>query len=167
MPLNIGNSKIGTLYLGSTKIDSVYLGSTKLYQAAHASSWNGFILQIKWSPEKNDNIAIQGLKADGAALTTSDIEQGKCSVNGTESSLSSSEISDALTGSLTKYCSLIEFWIKKPDAKSLTYHTNQYYQPSGTCLVNIWKYDSSGNTQLVVEDEQVTMAVNTDYTFNV
>lgn len=167
MPLNIGNSKIGTLYLGSTKIDSVYLGSTKLYQAVPASLWDGFILQIKWSPEKNDNITVQGLKADGAALTTSDIEQGKCIVNGTESSLSSSEISDAITGTLTKYCSAIEFWIKKPDATSLTFHTNQYYQPSGTCHVNIWKYNSSGNTQLVVEDEQVTMTVNTDYTFNV
>lgn len=167
MSLNIGNSKIGTLYLGSTKIDRVYLGSTKLYQATPAALWDGFILQIKWSPEKNDNITVQGLKADGVALTTSDIEQGKCIANGTESSLSSSEISDAITGTLTKYCSAIEFWIKKPDATSLTFHTNQYYQPSGTCHVNIWKYNSSGNTQLVVEDEQATMAVNTDYTFNV
>ena len=167
MALNIGNSKIGSLYLGSTKIDSVYLGSTKLYQATPAIWWDGFIFQFKWSPVKDENITVQGLKADDIALTTSDIEQGKYNMQGTESSLTTSEISDALTGNLGKYCRSIEFWIKKPEAVSLSWHSNQYYQPTGTCLVNIWKYDLNGNYELVVEDEEASMTANTTYTFNV
>lgn len=164
MALNIGNSKICSLYLGSTKIDSVYLGSNKLYQSMQ---WDGFIFQFKWSPVKDENITVQGLKADNVALTTSDIEQGKYNTQGTESLLTSSEISDALTSNLGKYCRSLEFWIKKPEAASLSWHTNQYYQPTGTCLVNIWKYNLNGIYQLVVEDEEASMAADSTYTFNV
>ena len=167
MALNIGNSKIGSLYLGSTKIDSVYLGSTKLYQVEPAIGWDGFIFQFKWSPVKDENITVNGLKADDVALTISDIEQGKYNTQGTENSMTSSEISDALTGNLSKYCRSIEFWIKKPDAGSLSWSTNQYYQPPGTVLVNIWRYALNGNRELVVEDKETSMELNSTYTFNV
>lgn len=167
MALNIGNSKIGSLYLGSTKIDSAYLGSTKLYQVEPAIGWDGFIFQFKWSPVKDENITVHGLKADDVALTISDIEQGKYNNGGAESSMTSSEISDALTGNLTKYCRSIEFWIKKPDAGSLSWITNQYYQPPGTVLVNIWRYALNGNRELVVEDKETSIELNSTYTFNV
>ena len=167
MPIYLGNNKLKELYVGVNKIKEAYLGSTKLYQTTPAIRWDGFIFQFKWSPVKDENITVQGLKADDIALTTSDIEQGKYNVQGTESSLTTSEISDALTGNIAKYCRSIEFWIKKPEAVSLSWHSQQYYQPTGTCLVNIWKYDLNGNYELVVKDEEASMAANATYTFNV
>lgn len=136
--------------------------------APPAPSIDGYIIQFKWNPEKNENITVQGLYADGVALTSSDIYQGKWSNNGTETALTSSEISDAVGGGLAKYGRMLEFWIDKPNATSLTWHTNQYYQPEGTCLVNIWSYvKDSWDYRQVLTDEPATMAVNTNYTYNI
>ena len=167
MGLNLGNTNIGEIYLGNTKIAEAYLGSTKVYKATPAIQWDGFIFQFKWNPQKDENITVEGLKADNVSLTTSDIYQGKCNSQGTESLLTSTEISDAINGNLGKYCRLLEFWIKKPNATSLTWHTNMYYQPSGNCLVNIWKYSLAGFYDLVVEDEVASMSANTNYIYNV
>lgn len=132
-----------------------------------APSIDGYILQFKWSPQKDENITVQGLYADSTALSSSDIYQGKWDNQGTETMLTSSEISEAVSSGTAKYCRSLEFWIDKPNASTLGWHTNQYYQPSGTCVVNVWSYvKNASDYHQIITDQEVSMAADTTYTFN-
>lgn len=68
--IQVGNNKIGEMYVGSTKIGSAYLGSTLVFQLP-AAGYDSYKIHLTWS--SNDNFNMAGLHIDGAQATTTQV----------------------------------------------------------------------------------------------
>ena len=68
--IQVGNNKIGEMYVGSTKIGSAYLGSTLVFQLP-AAGYDSYKVHLTWS--SNDNFNMAGLHIDGVQATTSQV----------------------------------------------------------------------------------------------
>lgn len=60
--LNVGNQKIGELYVGSTKIAQAYRGSTLVFQL-QAAGYDSYKVHLTW--DSTDNFNMAGLKING------------------------------------------------------------------------------------------------------
>ena len=68
--LNVGNQKIGEVYVGSTKIAQAYRGSTLVFQLP-SGGYDSYKVHITWN--SNDNFNMAGLKINGVQATTSQV----------------------------------------------------------------------------------------------
>lgn len=132
---------------------------------------------IQWSPEKDDNICIDGMTWNGVQLTTAMFEyspgsttqlDASVNVGGSWTSMTSTETDKMISGStesLQKYCRGISFRLK-PDYgfTQFTFTTDQYYAPTGTLKVEVYENGTETNTTCV--DKVITQGPNTTYTFN-
>lgn len=94
MPIKVGNTGIGEIYVGGTKIAQAYRGSTLIYQlATPPAGYDSYNVHLTW--DRNDNFNMAGLKINGVQATTSQVASIR-TYNGVWGDASSTEISKAI-----------------------------------------------------------------------
>lgn len=129
-------------------------------------SFDGYIIQMKWNPVKDENITVNGLWVDGSRISTSDIYDAKYNVGGTDNQMSQEDIASAINSNKSFYARSVEFWVDRNDITRIDWKTNQYYQPAGEWLLNVWTYVKNQwsynqiiTDQLVTPDANVTIPI--------
>ena len=90
--VNVGNQKIGELYVGSTKIAQAYVGSTLVFQLP-SGGYDSYKVHLTWNSNNNFNMA--GLKINGVQATTSQVTSIWV-YNGSWGEISSSDVASAI-----------------------------------------------------------------------
>lgn len=155
----------GTCQHGTTKTASMNFTIPNI-----PTGYEYYILKIGWSSSsKQENICLMGIYVNGSTISSSSITGGKFSQNGSSStSLTSTEISNACASSgqgCQKYGNWIEFNIEVSSPTSFGFHTNQWYQPSGTAIMTIYGVNNGTRTEL--NSEEISLNTNTTYTLTI
>lgn len=90
--VNVGNQKIGELYVGSTKIAQAYVGSTLVFKLP-SGGYDSYKVHVTWN--SNDNFNMAGLKINGVQATTSQVTSIWL-YNGSWSEISSSDVASSI-----------------------------------------------------------------------
>lgn len=132
---------------------------------------------IEWSPEQDENITLDGMTWNGVQLTTSMFEYTPGSTMYLDASINNGgswhqmtdenidKMISSSTESFSEYCRGISFRLKPDDGfTQFTFHTDQFYAPTGTLKVQVFENGSEKTTTCV--DKIITQAPDTTYTFN-
>lgn len=90
--VNVGNQKIGELYVGSTKIAQAYRGSTLVFQLP-SGGYDSYKVHLTWN--SNDNFNMAGMKINDALANRSQVTS-LWTYNGGWSEASSSDKNTAI-----------------------------------------------------------------------
>lgn len=129
MPISLGSTNIGEIYVGGTKIAQAYRGSTLIYQLVTPPvGYDSYKIHLTWS--SNDNFNMGGLKIDGVQATTSDVSS-IYTYNGGWSALSSTDVASAIDWSnnngVAMYGTAIDINIDRTSISSVEVHTGLWY----------------------------------------
>ena len=124
-------------------------------------SFDGYIIQMKWNPVKDENITVNGLWIDGSRISTSDIYDAKYNYGGTDNQMSQEDIASAINSSKSFYARSVEFWVDRNDITRIDWKTNQYYQPEGEWLLNVWTFvKNQWLYNPVITDQVIAVDIN-------
>ena len=161
MPIKVGNTGIGEIYVGGTKIAQAYRGSTLIYSASVAPSFDGYVIRAEWNPQGASQVSAQGFKFNGSTVASTDIYKGfLITQGGSYQTLTSSEIE----GACGEHDQFImwgwgsEFWVANNASLSeFQWHCFTYFQPAGTWTMSIYKYtgDTMESTPIYTDDVSV------------
>lgn len=129
MPIKVGNTGIGEIYVGGTKIAQAYRGSTLIYQLVTPPvGYDSYKIHLTWS--SNDNFNMAGVKIDGVQATTSDVSS-IYKYNGGWSALSSTDLASAIdwnnNNGVAMYGTAVDINIDRTSLSSVQVHTGLWY----------------------------------------
>lgn len=166
-----GNDNPRELILNGTQPQCLVYNGEIVWGAKTLESYRVY---IEWDPVKMENITIDTLGYNTSySITTDDIMEASYHDTNQWYSLDSTAIAKMVApagNSLQQYCKGI--YIKlEPDLnlQSFNFKTDQYYQPTGNCVVTIEEcyHDGQGQVSYVtIAEKTVAMAMNTTYTIN-
>ena len=147
------------------KIDpDIYVNGVRVWPSLGALRF--YRVYIKWSPDKSDNLAFQGLGWNGnpGSLTTSMLLSADKNKNGySYTAMSESEktgICDTSEGT-SIWCHAIALDIDSQNFINFQWKTQQYYTATGTVEIEIDAYYENGSR--IVARKTVTQAADTTF----
>ena len=168
--LMLNGSMIQGLVYNGNPVSAMYNGQLIWPTASPLPTYERAYLIIGWNNGSNEGMNFAGLSANGeSAPYTSVCFSGQYFNENSWRTIDASQMDRICntTASQSEWCSSAKFYFSGTPSsgwKSISFKTDQYYQPVGAITVQVW--GSAGNFQRCMGSGTYSMNTNTTYTVN-
>jgi hypothetical protein len=169
MPIKVGNTGIGEIYVGGTKIAQAYRGSTLIFSSAPA--FDGYVVKCMRYDGSSSQVSAQGFKINGTTVSSSIVKKGYLYTQGGGlQTLTASDIETACGehDQFIMWGKGCEFWFETNVAlTAFMWHCFEYFQPEGTWNVTINRYTGDTIESTPIYSDTASPSANAWLTFTI
>lgn len=165
--LMLNGSMIQGLVYNGNPVSAMYNGQLIWPTASPLPTYEKAYLVIGWNNNESEGMNFAGLSANGVSTPYTSVCFSGQYYDGNWRTIETGQM-DRLcntTASQSEWCTSAKFYFSGTPSsgwKSISFKTDQYYQPTGTVIAQVW--GSAGNFQRMMGSGTFSMNTNSTYT---